>query len=90
MADKITFLIDPDEIGDKITTDEYLGLRKGELEAQVEVMSKFLVNGDGTLLPYEEARVQIGKVPVNQITDLAVVFLNQLTEALSPKGSGKS
>ena len=88
---KIIFVIDPDRISKVITTDEYLGLRSGDLESQVEVMSKFVKDNDSDkILPYKEGRKIVGQIPIGEIGEYANTFLVQLTEALSSKKNAGS
>ena len=80
----IKIKVEQDRLSKSITVDEYIAAEEGKVRGLKAVLSRFVVNNNGSYIPVEKAKRMLGKLTLSELAELG----NQFTQAAEEAAAG--
>lgn len=87
----IKIKVDSDRLSTSITVDEYIAAEEGKIKGMKAVLSRFVINNNGTYVPVEKAKRMLGKLTLSELAELGDQFTQAAEDvAAGPKAQTES
>ena len=87
---EINIKVDQKKLGDLVTVDDFIELQEGNIKTLLNVLSLFLVDGDGVPILKDEARKMLGKLTLNELKKASAGFTSAAENAAVPLPNGSA